>query len=188
MKSCRTSLTHIQFLILTWVATFEKQIQRLHGSKSIFTRRHYLRLHGKYEFHWPEQDSGVVSVLVPAHSDHELLQSPEEFKMSREKRCFFKTSVRKKSQSTANSAQRGDKTVQQGGTITVPKILYQSHWWQQDKPSWNPGTRDTALKHLFLLTDAYVTSVLREGQDNFSNLKLINDRYTRNPFGTGPYA
>lgn len=42
---------------------------------------------------------------------------------------------------------------------------------------------DTALKHLFLLTDAYATSVPGEDQDNFSNLEFINDRYTRNPFG-----
>lgn len=40
-----------------------------------------------------------------------------------------------------------------------------------------------ALKHLLLLTDAYATSVPREGQDKISNLEFINDRYTRNPFG-----
>lgn len=46
-------------------------------------------MRGKYEFHQPEQDSSAVSVLAPAHTDHELPQSPEEFKMNRGKGDAF---------------------------------------------------------------------------------------------------
>lgn len=37
-------------------------------ARGIFTRRHWLLVHGRYKFHWTKQLSSVVSELQPLHT------------------------------------------------------------------------------------------------------------------------